>query len=542
MNISHCANFILSPYFRAKDPKRFHMVPIKRALISVSDKTGIVDFARDLQKFSVEIVSTGGTAKLLGENGVRVTEISAFTGFPEMLGGRVKTLHPAVHAGLLALRSDTEHLRVLREYQIGLIDMVVVNLYPFEKTVINPHVRLEEAIENIDIGGPSMLRSAAKNHASVAVICNPARYREVIVELTARGGELPEELLKELAVEAFGATSRYDTAIHEFLAHRYAGNPGNEIFPARLDMGFEKIQDLRYGENPHQRGAFYRERGKHAGLAQLKQLHGKELSFNNILDLNAAYETVKEFGGPAAVIVKHSNACGVAQAASLHAAYTAAWKCDTLSAFGGIVAVNRRVDEQTAAVIARSGFRECVIAPEFSSRAVAILGQKKNLRLVESRHLEPVAELDFKRVCGGLLVQEKDLQPLNLDAMTVVTRKKPTKLQMESLLFAWKTVKHLKSNAIVLSRGTKTVGIGAGQMSRVDSVRIAVGKAGKNAHSSCLASDAFFPKPDSIVCAARAGVGAIIQPGGSIADEEIIRACDKHKIGMVFTGIRHFKH
>ena len=360
--------------------------------------------------------------------------------------------------------------------------------------------------------------------------------------MKAHDGALPETILNELAFEAFASTSRYDAAISRFLEQRYAQGSDAGAFPQRLSLDFEKMQDLRYGENPHQKAALYREQGGRKGIVDFKQLHGKELSFNNILDLNAAYEMVKEFDKPAAVIVKHNNPCGAAEDSSLDKAYTAAWKCDSLSAFGGIVALNRPVDAKTAGVISRSGFLECIIAPEFSGEALTILSAKKNVRLIVSKHLEAVAEPDFKRISAGLLVQDKDLQSLTMDSLRVVTTKKPTKKQMESLLFAWKTVKHVKSNAIVLSRGTTTVGIGAGQMSRVDSVAIAVRKAGASARLSCLASDAFFPKPDSITCAAKAGVAAIIQPGGSVADEEIVRACDKHGISMVFTGIRHFKH
>jgi len=518
------------------------MVKIKRALISVSDKEGILDFAKELKKFGIEILSTGGTAKLLRDNGIDVKEVSEYTGFPEMLDGRVKTLHPKIHAGLLALRSNQEHMKTLKEHNIGLIDMVVVNLYPFEKTTRKPAVAIEEVIENIDIGGPSMLRSAAKNHKDVAVVSNPARYNQIIEELKKNNGALSDRLMRDLAIEVFGLTSHYDGAIYTYLKNYFKGRPESIGFPAELNLSFEKIQDLRYGENPHQKAAFYRENGKTRGLINLKQLQGKELSFNNILDLNAAFELVKEFSSPAAVIVKHNNPCGVAEGQTLDKAYTFAWKCDSLSSFGGIVALNRKLDLKTAKVIVKSGFLECIIAPGFDKETISLFKDKKALRLLELNDLLPVDEPEFKRVSGGLLLQDKDLETLDINNLKVVTKKKPTKKEMESLIFGWKVAKHVKSNAIVLTRATKTVGIGAGQMSRVDSVGIAKIKAGDSSKNSCLASDAFFPKADAVIEAARAGVVAIIQPGGSISDEEIIKACDRYKISMVFTGIRHFKH
>ena len=518
------------------------MVKIKRALISVSDKTGILDFARELKKFGVEILSTGGTAKLLRDNNIEVKEVSEYTGFPEMLDGRVKTLHPKIHAGLLALRENAEHMKTLREHNISLIDMVVVNLYPFEQTTQKPNVAIEEVIENIDIGGPSMLRSAAKNHRDVAVVSNPARYNHLIEELKKNNGALSEETLRDLAIEVFGLTSRYDAAIHTYLKNYFKGKPEASSFPAKLNLSFEKIQDLRYGENTHQKAAFYKEKGKLKGLINLKQLQGKELSFNNILDLNSALELVKEFNLPAAVIVKHNNPCGAAEDKTLDKAFISAWKSDPLSAFGGIVALNRRLDIKSAKAIVKSGFLECIVAPEFDKEAVALFKDKKNLRLLELSDLMPVNETEFKRVSGGMLLQDKDLQILDMHNLKVVTKKKPTEKEMQSLIFGWKIAKHVKSNAIVLTCGTKTVGIGAGQMSRVDSVMIAKKKAGNLSKNSCLASDAFFPKADAVIEAARGGVSAIIQPGGSISDAEIIKACDKHKIAMVFTGIRHLRH
>lgn len=519
------------------------MVKIKRALISVSDKTGILDLVKELNKFGVEILSTGGTAKLLRENNIAVKEVSEYTGFPEMLDGRVKTLHPKIHGGLLAIRQNSEHMKTLKEHDIGLIDMVVVNLYPFEKTVAKPGASVEEAIENIDIGGPSMLRSAAKNHRSVAVVCNASRYPQIIEELRKNDGSLSEGLMRDLAVEVFSLTSHYDGAIHGYLRDYYRGKKEITAFPKTVELCFEKAQDLRYGENPHQKAAFYRNAGKTRGLSAMKQLAGKELSFNNILDLNAAVNIVKEFNLPAAVFIKHNNPCGVAENNDLLKAYKDAWACDKLSAFGGIVSVNREIDLALAKLIDKSGFLECVICPEFAKEALELLQKKKNLRLLElPTLLEEEKEVDFKKVSGGMLLQDEDSLTLEQERVKIVTKSKPTKKEMGSLIFAWKVAKHVKSNAIILCRGTKTVGIGAGQMSRVDSVMIARKKAGNLSKNTCLASDAFFPKADAIMQAARAGVKAIIQPGGSISDEEIIKACDKYKIAMVTTGTRHFRH
>ncbi len=521
------------------------MVKIRRALISVSDKAGVVEFARALKEMGVEILSTGGTAKLLRENHVEAKDVSVYTGFPEMLDGRVKTLHPKIHGGLLALRENPEHMETLKIHNIGLIDMVVVNLYPFEETTQKPGVTIEEVIENIDIGGPSMLRSAAKNHRDVAVISDPGRYAQIIQELKRNKGALSRSLMRELAIEVFGATSRYDSIIHQFLKG-YFKDPSRAPaggFPEKIELSFQKIQDLRYGENPHQKGAFYRDIKEGSGLIVLKQLGGKELSFNNILDLEAAVNIVKEFELPAAVFIKHNNPCGVAENKDLLKAYKDAWSCDKLSAFGGIVSVNRKIDLELAKLIAGSGFLECVICPQFSAEAISLLKEKKNLRLLELPGLNKKRQgLDYKKVDGGLLLQDKDSITLDEKGLKVVTKKKPTRPEMDSLLFAWKVAKHVKSNAIILTRGTKTVGIGAGQMSRVDSVFIATKKAGKLTQGSCLASDAFFPKEDAIRLAVRHKIKAIIQPGGSIADEEIIKTADKCKIAMVFTGIRHFRH
>ncbi len=518
------------------------MIKIKRALISVYDKQGLVELVSCLRDFGVEILSTGGTAAMLRKNGIKVKEVSEHTGFPEMLDGRVKTLHPVIHGGLLAVRSNREHMESLKRHGIGEIDMVVVNLYPFEAVAARPGAGDEEIIENIDIGGPAMLRSAAKNSASVAVICDPRRYAAVISEMKRNNGCLPAELLRSLAAEVFARTSAYDGAIYSYLSGEDRREAAPPVLPRDLRMEFVKLQDLRYGENPHQRAAFYGTAGSISGLAAMRQLQGKELSFNNFLDLNAAVEIVREFDKPSAVIVKHNNPCGAACAQILCKAYLDAWKCDQLSAFGGIVALNRPLDAKTAAAILRSGFLECVIAPGYDKDVAGLFKGRRNLRLLELPDYNDPRNIDFKRVNGGCLLQERDRFSLDEKKLKVVTRKKPGRKQMESLFFAWEVAKHVKSNAIVLAKGTRCAGIGAGQMSRVESVAIAAKKAGKKAGELCLASDAFFPKPDSITLAARAGVKAIIQPGGSIADEEIIRACNKHGIAMVFTGIRHFKH
>lgn len=518
------------------------MLKIRRALISVSDKSGILDFTKELSKFGVEIISTGGTAKLLKDNDIAVKEVSEYTGFPEMLDGRVKTLHPKIHGGLLALRDKPQHMQSLKDHDMGLIDMVVVNLYPFEQTIAKPGVPIEEAIENIDIGGPGMLRSAAKNHRSVAVISSPLRYAQIIEELNKNQGSLPEELLRQLGIEAFKATSHYDKVIYDYLRNHFYPE-SRELFPQGLTLNFTKLQDLRYGENPHQKAAFYRNAEGLSGLAGMKQLWGKELSFNNILDLNAAVNLIKEFKLPAAVFVKHNNPCGAAENKDPLKAYRDAWNCDRLSAFGGILSINKKIDAALAELIAKSGFLECVLAPGFSADALNLLKDKKNLRLLLLPQLPGEDRgLDFKKVEGGLLLQGSDSLTLDENNLKVVTKARPTKKQLESLVFAWKVAKHTKSNAIILSRGAKTVGIGAGQMSRVDSVFIAARKAGPLALGSVLASDAFFPKEDAIQLAAKFKIRAIIQPGGSIRDQEIIKMADKHKIAMVTTGIRHFRH
>lgn len=521
---------------------------IKRALVSVSDKTGLEELVKALHKFNVEIISTGGTAKAIRQLGASVKDVSEYTGFPEMLDGRVKTLHPKIHGGLLALRQNKEHMETAKKHDIGMIDMVVVNLYPFEKTVSRPSVKLEEAIENIDIGGPSMLRSAAKNAASVCVICDPADYGLVIKELEGSGGSVSEKLMAELGVKVFGRTAEYDRAIYNYLTG--IGDRGSGIgeeFPRELNLKFKKIQDLRYGENPHQKAAFYKDpAATEASVAGAVQLHGKELSFNNIIDLNAALEIVKEFDEPAAAIIKHTNPCGAATAATLAKAYMDALDCDRLSAFGSIVGFNKAVDMELAETILKEAdFVECIIAPSYDPKALEALKVKKNLRLLEVKDFSSgrsLQEKDMKKVTGGILIQERDIDRISASSLKVVTKTPPSKDQARALLFAMAIAKHVKSNAIVICQGTKTVGVGAGQMSRVDSVMIAARKAGERAKGAVLASDAFFPKEDGVEEAAKAGIKAIIQPGGSIKDKDVIAAADRLGMAMVFSGQRHFKH
>ncbi|MDP3790695.1 MAG: bifunctional phosphoribosylaminoimidazolecarboxamide formyltransferase/IMP cyclohydrolase [Candidatus Omnitrophota bacterium] len=524
------------------------MVKIKRALISVSDKAGLGELVKILKKYNVEILSTGGTAKMIRDLGIPAKDVSEHTGFPEMLDGRVKTLHPKVHGALLALRENEEHMQTVKKYEIGLIDMVVVNLYPFEKTVAKPGVKLEEAIENIDIGGPSMLRSAAKNHKSVCVVCDPNDYGRVIAEMEKNSGSISEPLLIELGKKVFARTSTYDAAIYKYLNEPGTGNQEQgEGFPQDLNLKFKKIQDLRYGENPHQKAAFYQgESVDEPSISNAVQLHGKELSFNNIIDLNAALEIVKEFEDPAATIIKHTNPCGTATAKTLAKAYIDALDSDRLSAFGSIVGFNRPVDTELAQTILKEAdFVECIIAPSYEAKALEALKVKKNLRLIEVKNFGAKVtkfDKDMKKVVGGLLVQDRDVAHVKESDLKVVTKVKPTVEQLKSLMFGWVVAKHVKSNAIVLCQGTKTVGVGAGQMSRVVSVTIAAEKAGERSKGSVLASDAFFPKEDGIEQAHKAGVKAIIQPGGSIRDNEVVAMADKLGIAMVFTGMRHFKH
>ena len=515
--------------------------PVRRALLSVSDKTGIVDFARALAAMGVEILSTGGTHKLLAHNGIAVREVSDYTGFPEMMDGRVKTLHPKVHGGILGRRGQDE--AVMDAHGIVPIDLVAVNLYPFEQTVARPDCDLATAIENIDIGGPTMVRSAAKNHHDVAIVVDAADYAGVVAELHAEGGTTLSTRF-DLAVKAFEHTARYDGAIANYLGCRTMGEPTR--FPRTFSTQFRKAQEMRYGENPHQAAAFYVEhRPGEASIATARQLQGKELSYNNIADTDAALECVKQFDAPACVIVKHANPCGVATAATAREAYEHAWTTDTESAFGGIIAFNRELDVDTAELIVDRQFVEVIIAPSATADAIEAVAAKKNVRLLVcgSWPAEPQSRLDFKRVTGGLLVQDADLA-LHAE-LRVVSARAPTEGEMRDLLFAWKVAKFVKSNAIVYARDARTIGVGAGQMSRVNSARIAGIKAehaGLAVRGAVMASDAFFPFRDGIDNAAAAGICAVIQPGGSMRDDEVIAAANEHGMAMVFTGMRHFRH
>ncbi|HWR55358.1 MAG TPA: bifunctional phosphoribosylaminoimidazolecarboxamide formyltransferase/IMP cyclohydrolase [Negativicutes bacterium] len=513
---------------------------IKRAIISVSDKRGVVEFARGLAEQGVEIISTGGTMKLLKEAGIPVIYISEVTGFPEVMDGRVKTLHPKIHGGILALRDNPKHVQHMMENQIKPIDLVVVNLYPFRETIAKPDVTFAEAIENIDIGGPTMVRAAAKNYNHVAIVVNPDQYGPVLAEIR-ENGDVSDDMRLQLARAAFKHTSEYDTWIHQYLQQQL---DGETEFPQVLQLQLEKAQELRYGENPHQRAAFYREsESKHASVGAAKQLQGKELSFNNIVDLHAALELVREFTSPAAVIIKHTNPCGTACAQTLSEAYKKAFEADPVSAFGGIIGLNRPLDGETAQAVSAL-FAEAIIAPDFSAEALEILGAKKNLRLLATggASLEPAPYMDMKRVAGGLLLQNSDNFDNPRAELKVVTKKAPTEAAWEDLLFAWKVAKHVKSNAIVVAKGGVTLGVGAGQMNRVGAAKIAFEQAAEQAAGAVLASDAFFPFRDTVDAAAKAGITAIIQPGGSVRDEESIQAADEHGIAMIFTGVRHFKH
>lgn len=518
----------------------------KRALISVSDKAGVVDFAKGLVSLGYEIISTGGTAKALKEAGLSILSISDVTGFPEMLDGRVKTLHPKVHGGILGIRENSEHQKQMQEQGIETIDLVAVNLYPFEATVAKPNVALQEAIENIDIGGPAMLRSAAKNHKDVIVVCNPQDYQEVLDALNK--GAVDEAFRRKLALEVFDHTSKYDHAIASYL--KRVESKEQKEFPKLLNVSYEKVGELRYGENPHQKGAFYKEVSNNEPcVAGAIQKHGKELSFNNILDLNSALELAKEFSDPAAVVIKHNNPCGVAVDKDLVTAYTKAYETDPVSSFGGVVGLNRVVDEATANEIGKI-FVEAIIAPGFDAKAFEILSKKKNIRLMELPGLDQWVQqaerafegLDIKRVVGGVLVQDRDVLHENGSNLKGVTQRTPSEEELRSMQFAWKVAKHVKSNAIVFVSGTETVGIGAGQMSRVDSSRIAAQKANKPLKGTVVASDAFFPFRDGVDQIIESGATAVIQPGGSVRDEEVIAACDEKQVAMVFTGVRHFRH
>lgn len=515
---------------------------IRRALISVSDKTGIAEFARDLHQAGVEILSTGGTYRLLREENIPAIEIADYTGFPEMMDGRVKTLHPKVHGGILARRDiDAE---VLKANEIPTIDLIVVNLYPFEATVANPNCDLATAIENIDIGGPTMLRAAAKNHAWVTVITNPQDYSRVLDEMKANQGAVSGQTRFDLAVATFEHTAAYDGAIANYLGKTVTDN----AFPRTYSSQFSKKQDLRYGENPHQQAAFYVEKNpQEASVSTAVQHQGKELSYNNIADTDAALECVKSFSEPACVIVKHANPCGVAVADNIQAAYQLAFQTDPTSAFGGILAFNRELDADTAQAIVDQQFSEVIIAPSVSEAALKVLEAKKNVRVLSSGQWpdKPLPAWDYKRVNGGLLVQDRDIHQISQGDLKVVSKRAPTDQETADLMFAWTVAQFVKSNAIVYCKNQQTIGVGAGQMSRVYSARIAAIKAedeNLQVEGSVMASDAFFPFRDGIDAAAKAGITAVIQPGGSMRDEEVIAAADEAGMAMVFTGIRHFRH
>jgi phosphoribosylaminoimidazolecarboxamide formyltransferase / IMP cyclohydrolase len=524
-------------------------VRVRRALLSVSDKAGIVDFARGLEQLGVELVSTGGTARELAGAEIATREIEDFTGFPEMMDGRVKTLHPRLYAGLLAKRDNDAHLASAGEQQIEQVDLVCVNLYPFEQTVARGDASDSEIVENIDIGGPTMIRAAAKNSAFAAVVVDPADYDDVLAELRESDGRLSLDTRRRLTAKAFACTARYDAAIASWFAERtYDG------FPPTWNDSYEKIADLRYGENPHQAAAFYARTASPTHLLDgVNQLHGKELSFNNLLDLSSARELVEDFDGPACVIVKHNNPCGCAVATSVQGAYERAFACDPQSAYGGVIAVNRRIDLACAEQLAKQ-FIEVLLAPGFEPEALALLQEKKNVRLLELPHWpEPAHEVEAKPVIGGQLVQTRDIVTETREQMNVLSAAQPSEAQWQSLLFAWKVCRHVRSNAIVIAAAgsdgesaSATIGIGAGQMSRVDAVRIAVEKAQaaqpELLAGAVLASDAFFPFADGPELAIAAGVTAIIQPGGSVRDDEVVAAAEQAGVAMVATGVRHFRH
>jgi phosphoribosylaminoimidazolecarboxamide formyltransferase/IMP cyclohydrolase len=508
------------------------MTPIRRALLSVTDKSGLVNFSRQLAALGVELISTGGTARLLRDAGLPVRDVAEVTGFPEMLGGRVKTMHPRITGGILAIRSKPEHMQALADHGIAPIDLVVVNLYAFEATAARPGVTLQEMIDNIDIGGPTMIRSAAKNFEDVAVVTDPADYPDVAQELQASGGVLSRDTRWRLARKAFATTAAYDRAI----ANTLSGGP-SEALPAILDLRVPRTMGLRYGENPHQSASLYA-RGK-AGIAGARQLHGKELSYNNLVDLDAAWQLIREFQRTAAAIIKHTNPCGCAEQDTLAQAYRRALECDPVSAFGGVLAFNRPLDGETAAAVAEL-FAEAIAAPGYSPEALARLQTKKNLRLIEVVDESPGVVV--RSISGGYLVQTEDSLTLDPGRLKTVTDRSPTPDETIALEFAWKVVKHVKSNAIVFARAGQTIGIGAGQMSRVDSVRIAASKAVLPLHGTVVASDAFFPFPDGVEELARHGATAVIQPGGSVRDPDVIAAANRLGVAMVFTGIRHFRH
>lgn len=519
------------------------MKTVRRALLSVTDKTGLVELAQALAVRGVELISTGGTRSVLTAAGLSVRDISEVTGFPEILDGRVKTLHPTVHGGLLARRNNPAHIATLAEYGIGPIDLLVCNLYPFESVAAQAGVDPVEVIEQIDIGGPSMIRSAAKNHIDVAVVVEPSQYADLLAELAQHNGATTPKFRRALAAHAFARTAAYDAAIAQWF------DPG---YPQQLTLAFQRVGLLRYGENPHQSAAFYAEThtrtAGYASVANAQVLHGKELSYNNLLDLDSALNLVRELAGPAVAIIKHNNPCGAAVAQSLAEAFQLAYDADPQSAFGGIIALNAEVDVATAQRMSEPGrFIECIIAPAFTAEALDMLttrpSWKKSVRLLQCGPLQPLPpSRDLRRVVGGLLVQDRDIACEPASTWTLATSRASTAEQLADLEFAWRVCKHVKSNAIVLAKGGRTVGIGAGQMSRVDAVRLAVGKAGAAVRGAVLASDAFFPFRDNVDAAAAAGVSAIVQPGGSVRDAESVAACEEHGLAMYFTGTRHFRH
>lgn len=520
---------------------------IKQALISVSDKTGVLEFARELSALGVKLLSTGGTAKLLADNGLAVTEVADYTGFPEMLDGRVKTLHPKVHGGILARRDFPEHVAALEQHGIPTIDMVVVNLYPFQQTVAKAECSLEDAIENIDIGGPTMLRSSAKNHKDVTVIVDPSDYAVVLAEMKANNNVVSYDTKFTLAKKVFAHTAQYDGAITNYLTSlgEDKAHTTRSAYPQTLNLHFDKVQEMRYGENPHQSAAFYRDlKTVDGALANYKQLQGKELSYNNIADSDAAWECVKSFQESACVIVKHANPCGVAVAPTPFEAYSKALQTDPTSAFGGIIAFNRELDGKAAEIVAKQ-FVEVLIAPSFTAEAKAIFAAKQNVRLLEIALGSEVNQYDVKRVGGGLLVQAPDAKNVLQEELRVVSKLQPTPQQMADMMFAWRVAKYVKSNAIVFCGNGMTLGVGAGQMSRIDSARIASIKAqnaGLSLAGSAVASDAFFPFRDGLDVVVDAGATCVIHPGGSMRDQEVIDAADERGVVMVYTGTRHFRH
>ncbi len=537
------------------EPNELGLVKIRRALISVSDKTGIVDFARELEHFDVEIISTGGTAKALRDAGIEVRDVSEVTGFPEMMDGRIKTLHPKIHGALLGRRDNSEHEAAMREHGIEPIDMVVVNLYPFEKTIAREGVTLDEAIEQIDIGGPAMIRSAAKNFRDVLVVVSPGYYAEVLSELSQSNGAIGLPIRQRFATRAFWHTANYDGEIFRFLASRgphprfLFGKPDGHVriepadqteLSGEFALILRRASELRYGENPHQGAGLYHV-GSWDGIALAELLNGKEMSFNNYVDADAAWQLVCDFDETACAIIKHTNPAGVALGASSEEVYRRALACDPVSAFGGIVAFNRTVDEAAARAIIEI-FVEVIVAPDYEAAAVEILRTKKNLRVLRAGEPRLPEGLEYKQISGGMLAQTRDMHRLKREDLKVVTKRAPSEKEIDDLLFAWTVCKHTKSNAIVYARDKQTVGVGAGQMSRVDSVKIGAMRAQLPIEGSVMASDAFFPFRDGVDEAAKHGITAVIQPGGSMRDEEVIAAADEHNLAMVFTGIRHFKH